>query len=294
MKGTPLVQTFTVGSLTCHALTSGTFRLDGGAMFGVVPKPLWEKKIPADDRNRIPLALRCLLVEHPGGLILVDTGVGGKESAKVKKIFEIDNVGKNDSTWLDDAIVEAGHSPGDVRYVINTHLHFDHAGGNTCLRGEELVPAFENATYVVQRAELRFAEGTDARTAAAYPAKNFDPIRQHRMWQTVEGETEFLPGIRLIPTPGHVPHHQSVLVSDGREHVCFLGDVMPTSAHLPIRWTMGYDLEPLRTMESKENILARAEAEKWLLVLVHDYSLGVGRIEIEDSSYRIDPIDFAR
>lgn len=293
MSATPLVQTFTVGSLTCHALNAGSVRLDGGAMFGIVPKPLWEKKIPADDKNRIPLALRCLLVEHPGGLILVDTGIGGKESDRAKKIFEIDNVGETGMTWLEDAIVKAGHAPRDIKFVVNTHLHFDHAGGNTCLEGDELIPAFENATYVVQRAELRFAEGTDERTAIAYPKKNFDPIRRHRMWQTVEGETELLPGIRLIPTPGHVPHHQSVLVSDGGEQVCFLGDVMPTAAHLPIPWTMGYDLEPLRTMESKRKILARAEAGKWLLVLVHDYSHGVGRIKSEKASYRFDPIDFA-
>ncbi len=289
---TPLVDTFGVGNLKCHALNAGTLWLDGGAMFGVVPKPLWEKKIPADSANRIPLAMRCLLVEHPRGLILVDTGVGGKETEKAKSIFNIQNEGEKGATRLDDALLAAGHKPSDVDFVINTHLHFDHAGGNTRARGDKIVPAFENATYVVQRAELRFAEGTDQRTAAAYPRQNFEPIRELRKWLTVDGETEFLPGVELLPTPGHVPHHQSVLIGDSGEHVCFLGDVMPTSAHVPVSWTMGYDLEPLRTMESKSGILSRAAQENWLLALVHDYNHGLGRVSSERSTYRFAPIDF--
>ena len=123
-----LATTFRVGGLTCHALEAGRQRLDGGAMFGVVPKPLWQRRIPADERNRIPLALRCLLIEHDDGLVLVDTGVGNKESAKFVDIYGVENAGRHGPTQLEDALAEVGHRPADIRYVVNTHLHFDHAG----------------------------------------------------------------------------------------------------------------------------------------------------------------------
>src|SRR5574341_978123 len=158
---------FTIGRLRCHALEGGRQRLDGGAMFGVVPKPLWEKRIPADARNRIPLALRCLLIEHDDGLVLVDTGIGNKETEKFTDIYGVENAGANGRTRLEDALAELGHTPDDVRWVINTHLHFDHAGGNTyrAEAGGPVRPSFPRATYIVQRRELEFARHTNERTA---------------------------------------------------------------------------------------------------------------------------------
>src|SRR5207302_1134313 len=185
--------TFQVGRLRCHALEAGRQALDGGAMFGVVPKPLWERRIPADERNRIPLALRCLLVEHDDGLVLIDTGIGNKEDAKFRDIYGVRNEGKDGRTLL-------------------------------------------------------------------------------------EGETEVLPGLRCLPTPGHVPYHQSVLVESAGERVCFLADLVPTSAHLPLPWIMGYDLQPLVTLESKRQLYRRAEAEGWLLVFEHDAAVVAGRL----------------
>src|SRR2546426_9286490 len=144
--------TFELGRLTCHALEAGIQRLDGGAMFGVVPKPLWERRIAPDERNRIPLALRCLLVEHDTGLMLIDTGLGNKEGDKFKDIYGVENEGRAGRTRLEDALAELGHRPEEVRWVINTHLHFDHAGGNTWCTGEgRILPTFPRATYVVQR-----------------------------------------------------------------------------------------------------------------------------------------------
>src|SRR5213595_955982 len=166
--------TFQVGRLRCHALEAGRQALDGGAMFGVVPKPLWQRRIPADDKNRIPLALRCLLVEHDDGLVLVDTGLGNKENDKFKDIYGVANDGKDGRTRLEDALAELGHATADVRWVIDSHLHFDHAGGNTYREGGgggggaggaggAIRITFPRATYVVQKRELEFARHTNER-----------------------------------------------------------------------------------------------------------------------------------
>lgn len=267
--------TFKVGRLTCHTLEGGRQHLDGGAMFGVVPKPLWERRIAPDARNRIPLAMRCLLVEHDAGLVLIDTGLGNKENDKFKDIYGVENTGTKGPTQLDDALAELGHTADDIRWVINTHLHFDHAGGNTYKDPAGAVHrSFPQARYVVQQGELAFARRTNERTAASYLAPNFDGID----FTLITGETEVLPGIRCLPTPGHVPFHQSVLVESGGERACFVADLVPTSAHLPLPWIMGYDLEPLVTLESRRALYRRAEAEGWQLVFEHDPVVVRGRL----------------
>jgi glyoxylase-like metal-dependent hydrolase (beta-lactamase superfamily II) len=288
--------TFRVGRLTCHALEGGRQALDGGAMFGVVPKPLWQRRIPADERNRIPLALRCLLIEHDDGLVLVDTGLGNKEDDKFKDIYGVMNEGKHGRTQLEDSLAELGHAPEDIRWVIDTHLHFDHAGGNTYREvvedgggrgGGAVRLSFPRATYVVQRGELEFARHTNERTAASYRPPNFESVR----FTLIDGEAEVLPGIRCLPTPGHVPYHQSVLVESGGERVCFLADLVPTSAHLPLPWIMGYDLEPLVTLESKRRLYARAEGEGWLLFFEHDPDVVAGRLGRDGKGFGlVEPI----
>jgi glyoxylase-like metal-dependent hydrolase (beta-lactamase superfamily II) len=285
-----------VGRLTCHALEAGRQHLDGGAMFGVVPKPLWERRIPPDERNRIPLALRCLLIEHDSGPVLVDTGIGNKESEKFRDIYGVENVGTRGPTQLEDALHAAGFAPADIRMVINTHLHFDHAGGNTYTeqgheRHEGHVLSFPNATYVVQRGELEFASRTNERTGASYLEHNFAPVARAGRFRLVDGDTEILPGIRLVPTPGHVPYHQSVVIADGGERACFLADLVPTTAHLPLPWIMGYDLEPLVTLESKRSLLSRAEADGWILVFEHDPERAVGRAVRDGKSFAYAPLD---
>jgi len=269
--------TFTVGRLRCHALEAGTQRLDGGAMFGVVPKPLWERRIPADERNRIPLALRCLLIEHDDGLVLIDTGIGNKEDDKFRGIYGVENEGKDGRTKLEDALGELSNGPDDIRWVINTHLHFDHAGGNTWRDPSgKVAPAFPKARYVVQQQELDFAElaQENERTMASYLRHNFEGIP----FGFLHGATDVLPGIRSLPTPGHVPFHTSILIESGGERACFLADLVPTSAHLPLPWIMGYDLEPLVTLESKRRTYRRAEAEGWLLVFEHAPAVVAGRL----------------
>jgi glyoxylase-like metal-dependent hydrolase (beta-lactamase superfamily II) len=285
---------FTVGRFTCWTLEGGLQRLDGGAMFGVVPKPLWERRTRADERNRILLALRCLLVEHPDGLVLVDTGLGNKENDKFRDIYGVENAGATGPTALDDALQEAGHTAAEVRWVVNTHLHFDHAGGNTVKRPDGAVAiAFPNATYVVQKGELDFASHLNQRTAASYLAPNFAPVGSR--WRLVSGEVAILPGLRLLPTPGHVPFHQSVLVSDGGEVACFLGDLVPTAAHLPAPWIMGYDLEPLVTLQTKKRVLTRAADEQWQLVFQHDPEVARGRLAADARrGYAPEPVDTVR
>jgi glyoxylase-like metal-dependent hydrolase (beta-lactamase superfamily II) len=274
--------TFKVGRLTCHALEGGYQRLDGGAMFGVVPKVLWQRRIPPDERNRITLALRCLLVEHDDGLVLIDTGLGNKENEKFKDIYGVDNAGRGGRTRLEDALADLGHTPDDVKWVINTHLHFDHAGGNTYVDAAGRVGlSFPKARYVIQKGELDFARNTNERTAGSYLPHNFQIVPFH----LIEGEKEILPGIRAIPTPGHVPFHQSILVESAGERVCFLADLVPTSSHLPLPWIMGYDVQPLVTLETRRQLYQRAEGEGWLLVFEHDATVISGRLGRDNNSF---------
>ncbi len=271
------VTTFRVGRLRCHALEAGRQRLDGGAMFGVVPRPLWSRRAPPDDRNRIPLALRCLLIEHPEGPVLVDTGLGNKESEKFRDIYGVENAGRDGPTALEDALGEIGVAPSDVRLVLNTHLHFDHAGGNTVARDGEVALAFPNARYLVQRGELAFARTANERTRASYLPPNYEPVDAAGRWELLDGDVEILPGVAVRCTPGHVPYHQSAVLRSDGDVAVFLGDVIPTAAHLPLPWIMGYDLEPLRTLESKRALLDEAVAGRWLLLFEHDPQVVGGR-----------------
>lgn len=278
-----LARTFQIGGLRCHTLEGGLQRLDGGAMFGVVPRTLWMKRVPPDDRNRIPLAMRCLLVEHPDGLVLIDTALGNKEEARFLDIYGVENQGLEGATQLEDALASVGFLPADIRWVINTHLHFDHAGGNTTMDPDleddprrHVRPTFPNATYVVQGADLEFARHPNERTRASYLPPNFEPIAAAGRWRLLDGEGEVLPGISVRLTPGHVPFHQAVVLRDGGDTAVFVADLIPTVAHLPLPWIMGYDLEPLRTLESKRRLLEDAVAGGWRIIFEHDPTIASG------------------
>ncbi|MFL5575237.1 MAG: MBL fold metallo-hydrolase [Gemmatimonadaceae bacterium] len=285
----PLVQRRQIGRFTVHAIQAGGQKLDGGAMFGVVPKPLWERRIPADERNRIPLGMRCLLVEHDAGLLLIDTGAGNKEDEKFHSIYGIENAGAEGRTALEDGIRAAGFALDDVAVVVNTHLHFDHAGGNTYVDAAGAVrPSFPRARYVVQRGEYHFATHSNERTAASYFPRNYVPLLEAGRLDLVEGEADIVEGISVLPTPGHTPHHQSVLIDGGGgECALYFGDVVPTAAHLPLAWIMGYDVEPLVTLESKRSILKRATEEGWLGVFEHDARVAWGRVTHDGKAYAL-------
>jgi glyoxylase-like metal-dependent hydrolase (beta-lactamase superfamily II) len=279
----PFVTTHQVGSVTVHALETGIQRLDGGAMFGVVPKPLWERRIPADERNRIRMTMRVLLIEHDDGLVLVDSGLGNKEAAKFRDIYGIDNAGANGRTMLEDALATLGHAPADIRTVINTHLHFDHAGGNTWIAPDDpqgrVQLAFPDAQYIVHGREYAWATQTNERTQASYLPHNFVPVAEAAKYRFLQGDSvEVVPGVTTFVTPGHVPWIMSVKVENGGETLLFPADTIPTAHHLPLAWIMGYDVEPLRTLESKRALYQRGTAEGWRVVFEHDHDTVGGRL----------------
>jgi glyoxylase-like metal-dependent hydrolase (beta-lactamase superfamily II) len=287
---TPLVETRQVGRFRVHAIQAGGQQLDGGAMFGVVPKPLWEKRITPDARNRIPMGMRCLLIEHDVGLILVDTGAGNKETAKFYDIYGIENAGPDGRTALEGGLAALGHTPDDVALVIDSHLHFDHAGGNTYRDADGAVRlSFPRARYVVQAGEYHYATHPNERTGASYFAPNFVPVHEAGRLDLVEGEREIVPGVRVVPTPGHTPHHQSILIDGGGEIGFFLSDLVPTTAHLPLAWIMGYDVEPLVTLETKRRTLAQAESERWAVAFAHDAFTGWGHVSHDSKGYSLSP-----
>jgi len=270
-------------------LDAGSLWLDGGAMFGVVPKPLWARRSEPDDRNRIPLAMRCLLVETADARILVDTGVGAKESDKFLRIYRVENTGS--PTRLEDSLRAAGVEPDSIDIVLSTHLHFDHAGGNT-LRAADgtITAAFPNAEYYIRRTEWDFAHLANERVRASYMLDNFDPLASENQIRFLDEDSEVVPGVSVLSTAGHTPGHQSVLIGTGESQMLYLADLVPTVAHLPLPWIMGYDVEPLVTLESKRRILAMAIAKEWTLAFEHDPTIAWGR-PVESGSGGVELVD---
>jgi glyoxylase-like metal-dependent hydrolase (beta-lactamase superfamily II) len=263
-----------LGAFDIYPVTDGRFRLDGGAMFGVVPKALWQQCCPADELNRIPLSLTCLLIRAHGKNVLVDTGLGDKEDTKFQSMFAVERM-----PTLQESLRQHGLSRDDIHMVINTHLHFDHAGGNTVTNGSrELLPAFPKATYYVQRGEYEDAMQANERTRASYRRDNFTSLAQVNQWAFLDGDRELMPGVTAVVTSGHTRWHQSVKIESEGRVAFFLGDLIPTVAHLPLPYIMGYDLDPVQTLDSKRWVLERAFEEQWLLVFEHDPQVQAGHV----------------
>ncbi len=270
----------TIGDYQLNTMEFGRFRLDGGAMFGVVPKTLWEKVAPADERNRVRLALRCLLIRGGGKVILVDAGLGDKDPESFRRIFAVEN----DPQDIDRCLAAHGLGRGEVTDLILSHLHFDHGGG-AVRRGEsgDLEPAFPNAVHHIQRRQWEWAFDPSPRDRASYLKQNLEPLRSTRL-NLVEGEAEPLPGIELLPVDGHSPGMQLVHVfsagSGGETGAVYCADLVPTAAHLPLPWVMAYDLDPLRSIEEKRKLYDRfADARTWL-IFEHDPRLAAVRIRM--------------
>lgn len=263
-----------LGAYEIYPVIDGRFRLDGGAMFGVVPKVLWEQCCAADDLNRIPLSVTCLLIRAKGKNILVDTGLGSKEDEKFQHMFAIER-----KPTLLDSLKRLGLTPGDIHLVINTHLHFDHAGGNTIKNDQGVVvPTFPKAQYFVQHGEFEDAARANERTKASYRRDNFTPIAHVNQWEFLHGDTELFPGITAIVTAGHTRFHQGVKIESEGQTAFYLGDLIPTVSHLPLPYIMGYDLYPIQTLETKRWVLDRALEEKWLLLFEHDPLIQAGLV----------------
>jgi glyoxylase-like metal-dependent hydrolase (beta-lactamase superfamily II) len=274
------------GEIEVSILNGGAFYLDGGAMFGVVPKTLWERKTPADSRNRIRLGMNILLVRAAGKTVVVETGAGGKWDPKNRDIY-----GLAEADPLPEALARAGVRPGDVDIVINTHLHFDHAGGNTRIEKGRAVPSFPNARYVVQRSELEHAQQPSERDRASYFPENFTPITEAGQWWLVDGEAEILPGVSVHPIPGHNLQIQGAQISGGGKSAFFLADLIPTRHHVPLPWIMAYDLYPMITLETKRKWIARIVREGGVVVFGHDPDMPAAQLREREGKIVVEPVD---
>jgi glyoxylase-like metal-dependent hydrolase (beta-lactamase superfamily II) len=281
-----------LGEIEVRHLHGGTFYLDGGAMFGVVPKPLWEKKIPADERNRIRLAGNVLLVRGSGKNILIETGNGTSWDAKLRNIY-----GVEEGDPLQASLAKEGLAPAEIDVVINTHLHFDHCGGNTRRENGRDVLAFPNAEYVVQRGELEHALHPTERDRASYLPHTFAPVTEAGRWRLLEtnsdpaAETEILPGVSAVGIPGHNATIQAVKISGGGKTLMAVADLIPTRHHLPLPWIMGYDLYPVQTLESKRKWIARIVKEGWMVGFGHDAEQPVATLHERGGKVESEPVD---
>jgi glyoxylase-like metal-dependent hydrolase (beta-lactamase superfamily II) len=266
-----------LGTFRLRTLNAGSFRLDGGAMHGVVPKTLWSTLVPCDEQNRVPYSTACLLVEGDGRRVLIETGNGDKYSPKQRSIYAMED------RTIGTALAEIDVAPETIDLVVLTHLHFDHAGGATRFDGEALRATFPRARHVVQRRELEDATHVHERNRSSYVADDFVPLLQAGRLDLLDGEVEVAPGVRVLPTPGHTPGHQSVLIDGGDDQrALFLGDVVPTSVHVRLPFIMAYDLEPAVTLDSKKALFARAAAEGWLLCFGHDPAVDAVRVRLDE------------
>jgi glyoxylase-like metal-dependent hydrolase (beta-lactamase superfamily II) len=267
-----------LGDFELTAVSDGIYYLDGGAFFGVVPKVLWERKVKADQKNRVPSGLNSLLVRTGGSTVLVETGIGNKLPPKMAEIY-------GQPAHLIENLAAAGVSPDDVDIVINTHLHFDHCGWNTARQGGRVSATFPNATYYVQEGEWNHAH-ENQRDGRSYIADNYDSLVASGQMKLQRGDQEIIPGIALAVFPGHTKDMQAVVIRSGGRTACYISDLIPTSAHLDLNWVMGFDLYPLETIESRKRYYAQAIPERWLTVFTHDPQLPWAYVE-EDEKGRL-------
>ena len=280
----PAITRYALGDLELVSLCDGFFRLDGGAMFGVVPKPLWEKAAPSDERNRIILAMRPLIVRGTRTMI-IDAGLGDKESEKFIDIYGVERA-RN----LDHTLAEAGLGPEDIDIVLATHLHFDHAGGFTKRDATgRLQPRFPRAQYVVRRGEWEDATHPHERNRRSYLSDNFVPLAEAGVLQLVDDDLTIMPGVRVRRTGGHTMHHQLVMIESGGKTAAFVADLMPTTAHLSEPWIMGYDLYPMDTLAVKKAFLREAIAQNMLIFFEHDPLIAAGHIREQEGKRRVVP-----
>lgn len=276
--------TFHVGNALIHSLSDGVCLMDGGAVYGIIPKPLWVRVAPSDEVNRVRMGLNCLLIESQGKRILVETGFGPKLPLKQRDIFGIPR------SLLTDDLAELGVRPGDIDIVINSHLHGDHAGGNTSLVDGQLSPTFPYAGYVFQEREWADAIAPNERTSGLYLPENLFAIQQRGQLRLISGDQWLTDEVQCIVTPGHTRAHQSVLVRSQGETAIFVGDVAPTVTHLErIGWATAFDAEPMVTLETKRALISRALEASALLFLSHDPNIRAGRLERLEKGVRVVP-----
>jgi glyoxylase-like metal-dependent hydrolase (beta-lactamase superfamily II) len=267
-----------LGSLTVHVVSDGEFKLDGGAMFGVVPKVLWDRKAPADERNRIRMGTNCLLIEAGDDLVLVETGIGDKGDEKFADMFGLEPEARR----LPESIRDAGFELADVTHVLLSHLHFDHCGWNTRFAdGGELVPTFPQARYWLSRGEVEHGRHPNLRDRASYDPRNWEALFSAGVVELFDEGCEPVPGVRAVRASGHNADMCIVELAGGAERGVFWADLVPTTAHLPYPWVMGFDLFPVETVANKERWLPRAREDNWLCFFAHDPDIACARLQEE-------------
>jgi glyoxylase-like metal-dependent hydrolase (beta-lactamase superfamily II) len=251
-----------IGDFELTALSDGIYHLDGGALFGIVPKVLWSKRVIADERNLVPVGLNSVLVRTGEKNILIETGIGNKLSEKMAEIY-------GQPAKLLDNLTAAGASPDDIDIVVNTHLHFDHCGWNTVRRNDSISPTFPNAKYYVQEGEWKHAH-QGQRDSVSYLHENYDPLVESGHMRLLKGTQEVVSGISVEVFPGHTRDMQAVIIQSGGKTASYISDLIPTSAHVEVNWVMSFDLYPLETIESRKRYYSRALPENWLTLFTHD------------------------
>ncbi len=279
------VRTIEWGDLRLTTLHDGPFRLDGGAMFGVVPRPLWEKKAPPDDRHRIQLTMRPLLVEACWGRMIVDCGAGDKMDAKQRDIYALDR-----TCQLDHALTAAGISADAIDVVLATHLHFDHFGGATIRQDGRLRPRFPRAQCVIRTAEWEDATHPHERNRASYLQDDFVPLKDAGVVAFVDGDEIIRPGVRVVRTGGHTGQHQIVYLESAGRTAVFTADLVPTTAHLPDPWIMGYDLFPVETLMFKKRFIREAIEREYLIFFEHDPHVAAGYVRERDGRRYVEAV----
>lgn len=266
----------TLGNFELGIFSDGTYPLDGGAFFGVVPKVMWSRKAQADERNFIMAGLNSLLIRTGTKNVLVETGIGSKLTERMVKVY-------GQPAKLIENLAAAGISPEEIDIVINTHLHFDHCGWNTVRLGDRVVPTFPKAKYYVQEGEWRHAQEQHVRDAVSYISDNYNPLIESGQMELLRGDQEIVPGISVRVFPGHTMHMQGVVVTSGGKTACYISDLIPTSAHLDPSWVMAFDLSPIATIDGKKRYYERALPEKWLTVFTHDNAVPWAYVEKDES-----------
>jgi glyoxylase-like metal-dependent hydrolase (beta-lactamase superfamily II) len=268
--------TLTLGDFELSIFSDGTYPLDGGAFFGVIPKIMWSRKVISDERNYVQAGLNSLLIRTGKQNVLIETGMGNKLSDRMVKFY-------GQPAELLKNLSAAGVAPEDIDIVINTHLHFDHCGWNTVLKDGKIAPTFPRAKYYAPEGEWQYARKPSERDAISYIPDNYDPLVQSGQMTLLKGGEEIVPGVSVKTFPGHTAHMQAVIVESGGLTACYISDLIATTAHIDITWGMSFDLYPLQTIESRKQYYAKAIPEKWLTVFTHDAKVPWAYVEKDNA-----------
>ncbi len=273
-----------IGKYNLYIIEGGYFGLDGGAMFGIIPRPLWEKTNPADDKNRIKLATRSLLLVSDTRKILIDTGMGKDWNTKMSEIYNVDQ----EIYSIDKSLENLGFTNSVITDVILTHLHFDHTGGSVIRENNKLIPTFPNAKYYIRKTNFDWACNPSEKDEGSFIIEKFYPLYEHGVVELIENENQFDDEISFIIVNGHTFGQQLVKVSDSSNTILFSGDLFPTTSHIRLPYLMGYDIQPLETIKEKENVLKKVFDENWKLFFEHDPFHALGTVKKTEKGFDID------